>query len=77
MGIVFISEALNLLRRRILKAVDEPDTEVEMRRVAEVLEIDLEKTRRLVQEVDLRRARRGFRLAMERVGDSIGNSIVF
>ena len=72
-----LHEALNLFRWRILEAVDKPETGDEMRKIAKILKIDLERIRRLVVEWDLCQAARGFGSDMERIGDSIGNSIVF
>ncbi|MDP3947723.1 MAG: hypothetical protein Q8Q41_03480 [bacterium] len=56
MGIQLTSAGFDLMRRRVLEALRDPRQEKEMRRVAQILGIDLERLERLVAEEYFRRA---------------------
>ena len=58
MGVRFTPKALDMFRRMILASLDDPEQAGEMRKVAEVLKIDLHRVRQDVREEDFRRAGR-------------------
>ncbi|HEY4523910.1 MAG TPA: hypothetical protein VJK04_03515 [Candidatus Paceibacterota bacterium] len=54
MGIQLTLEALDMFRRRILRDLQSKETEAETRRVASILDIDLDNLAQLIQEENLR-----------------------